>query len=187
VGEAGGSMSDRLWAPWRMAYILEASGKKPAGCIFCDLPAEGEDRRRENLILTCGERCFVIMNRYPYTNGHLLVVPRAHVAEPSLLDARDHGVLAELLRRSTRLLIQTLDAHGMNLGMNIGRVAGAGIEEHCHYHLVPRWNGDTNFMSAVADARVVSEGLLAGYDRLRGAFADLAPEVERELLGGGAG
>jgi ATP adenylyltransferase len=173
---------ERLWAPWRMTYILaEANKKTKNGCIFCDLPAEGVEAQRENLILSCGSRVFIIMNRYPYNNAHLMVVPRLHLADPSGLPDQDYRLATELLRRTTAALKQAVCPHGVNLGMNLGRTAGAGIDEHCHYHLVPRWDGDTNFMPVVGGAKVISEGLLETYDRLLPFFAELAPRVEEEL------
>ena len=167
-----------------MSYILaEANRREPGGCIFCDLPCDGlADQRRENLILSCGQRAFVIMNRYPYNNAHVMVVPRTHVADPSLLEALDYRVVTELLRRTTAALRQAVRPHGVNLGMNLGRTAGAGIDEHCHYHLVPRWDGDTNFMPVVGGVKVVSEGLMETYDRLLPFIAELAPKVEEELV-----
>lgn len=179
---------DRLWAPWRMVYILEEADKERLGgrarggdCIFCDLPAIGPGHHRDNLILSCGERVFIILNRYPYNNGHLMVVPRRHVADPTELDANDYRLLTELLRRATDALRRAVHPHGINLGMNLGRTAGAGIEQHCHYHLVPRWDGDTNFMPVVGAAKVISEDLWATWDRLHPLFGDLAAEVEKEL------
>ncbi len=172
----------RIWAPWRMVYILaEVDKERREGCIFCDLPAEGEARYRENLILSAGQRCFLILNRYPYNNGHLLVVPRAHVPDPADLSATDYRLLTEVLRRATTALAQATHPHGINLGMNLGRTAGAGIDQHCHYHLVPRWDGDTNFMPVVGDVKVISEGLGATYDRLSPALAGLVERTEQEL------
>lgn len=173
---------ERLWAPWRMPYILsEASKEKREGCIFCDLPAQGPDNFRENLILSCGERSFVIMNRYPYNNGHLLVVPRAHVPDPQLLSDDDYRLVTELLRRATATLWEATGPHAINLGMNLGRTAGAGIDQHCHYHLVPRWDGDTNFMPVVGNVKVISEGLLDTYDRFFPFFKDLAQQTEEAM------
>jgi ATP adenylyltransferase len=180
---------ERIWAPWRMKYILEehvpdatARQERPAdACIFCDLPAEGPDKQKDNLILSCGERAFVIFNRYPYNNGHMMVVPRAHVSDPMALSPRDFRILTELLRRTTDALAGALQCHGINLGMNLGRTAGAGIDKHCHYHLVPRWDGDTNFMPVVGQVKVISEDLWATYDRLLPVIGGLAREVEEEL------
>jgi ATP adenylyltransferase len=171
-----------------MVYILAEAEKERSGgtrhagdCIFCDLPAAGEEHHRENLILSCGERCFIIQNRYPYNNGHLMVVPRCHVADPSELDQRDYQLLTELLRRTTAALRDAVHPHGINLGMNLGRTSGAGIDQHCHYHLVPRWDGDTNFMPVVGGAKVISEDLWTTWDRLHPLMSGLAGEVEEEL------
>ena len=149
---------DRLWAPWRRPYIL-SDHDEPQGCIFCDLPAAGSEHYRDNLILSCGERAFLILNRYPYNNGHVMVVPRAHVADPTALSTSDYRALTELLRRATEALRRTHDPDGINVGMNLGRTAGAGIADHCHYHLVPRWNGDTNFMPVTAEAKIIVQSL----------------------------
>jgi ATP adenylyltransferase len=181
---------DRLYAPWRMPYILsevekeklEAEKKKhDGGCIFCDLPGAGPENYRENLILSCGERAFIILNRYPYNNGHLMVVPRQHVSDPSLLTSDDYQLLSELVRRATQALYRATGPHAINLGMNLGRTAGAGIHEHCHYHLVPRWDGDNNFMPVIANIKVISEGLHATYDRFFDEFSELATGLEAEL------
>ncbi len=107
-----------------------------------------------------------MMNKFPYNNGHLMVIPRAHVADPADLSPVENAATGELLRRTTTLLRSALGAHGFNLGMNLGRVAGAGIDQHCHWHVVPRWNGDTNFMPVTGDVKVLSEHLLGTYDRL---------------------
>jgi ATP adenylyltransferase len=156
-------------------------GRDRRDCIFCDMPAEGEERFRDNLILSCAERCFIVLNRYPYNNGHLMVVPRRHVPDPAELDQRDYQLLTELLRRTTTALCDAVHPHGVNLGMNLGRTAGAGIDRHCHFHLVPRWDGDTNFMPVVGGAKVISEDLWATWDRLRPLMCDLALQVEEEL------
>jgi ATP adenylyltransferase len=163
---------DRLWAPWRMAYIL--SGEERADeCIFCAYPAAGPGAYRRHLILCAAEHAFVMLNKFPYNNGHLMVVPRRHVDDPIQLDAVEHAATCELLRRATDLLRGAVGAQGFNIGMNLGRVAGAGIDRHCHWHIVPRWNGDTNFMPVVGDVKVMSEHLVGTYDRLVGPFAAL--------------
>jgi len=171
-----------LWAPWRMEYIQGAD--KPAGCIFCDLPAEGPERHRKNLILAEAPRAFVILNRFPYAYAHLMVVPRAHVESLDDLDRADFDALWRLVRASVTALREAVRPQGMNLGMNFGRVAGAGIHEHIHVHLVPRWNGDTNFMPVFADVRVMPEHLERTWDRLAPAFAGAAAAA-REDAGGG--
>jgi ATP adenylyltransferase len=145
-----------------MAYV--GGDHPPEGCIFC--PPPDLDRRRA-LVLWESERALVMLNKYPYASGHLLVAPRAHVGHPADLAAEDFGALAEVLRRATRLVREEYAPEGVNLGMNVGRAAGAGVEDHLHWHVVPRWNGDTNFMPLLGDVRVLPEHLEATYDRLR--------------------
>lgn len=165
---------DRLWAPWRMAYIQKASGEQgEQPCIFCAFPAEGPSRFSDNLILCCTRFAFVIMNRFPYGSGHIMVVPTRHGADLMALPAEEYQATCELLRSANQIVCRELHAHGANLGMNLGRVAGAGIDQHAHFHIVPRWNGDTNFMPVVADVKVISEHLQATYDKLRPAFVHL--------------
>jgi ATP adenylyltransferase len=149
-----------LWAPWRLPYL---KGAKPDHCIFC-VGKPADDRRR--YILHRSRSTFVIMNAYPYSNGHLMVAPYEHASD---LDALSPAALAELMV-TTKLAIRVLQAvytpQGFNVGINLGKAAGAGIEEHLHVHIVPRWNGDTNFMSTVADLRVIPEDLRHAYDQL---------------------
>ena len=137
---------EQLWAPWRMELIANAGAQ--SGCIFCDLPRAKNDR--ENLILGRTPHTFAILNRYPYNNGHLMVVPRSHNADLVSLPREEHEELAEMVRVATRLVGQAYHAQGYNLGMNLGPAAGAGIAEHVHWHVVPRWTGDTNFMEVLA-------------------------------------
>lgn len=163
-----------LFAPWRMAYILQgAETPAPEVCIFCARPAEGPSRFSANLILCATEHAFVIMNKYPYQNGHLLVIPRAHVSDPSELDAATFAATAELLRQATAATRAALHPDGFNIGMNLGRVAGAGIDQHCHYHIVPRWHGDHNFMPVLAETRSIGEHLEATYAKLLPHFTAL--------------
>jgi len=157
---------DRLWAPWRMELI--AKGDAKAGCIFCDLPRSQDDR--ENLILGRTQHTFAILNRFPYNNGHLMVVPRAHKSDLLSLPAAEYGELAQMLRVATDLVGRAYAADGYNLGMNLGRVAGAGIADHLHWHVVPRWGGDTNFMPVLGETKVMIEHLSASWDRLRPLF-----------------
>jgi len=156
-----------------MAYI-EAGSEKPAECIFCAFPAAGPEHHREHLILVALPLAFVIMNRFPYGHAHVMVVPRRHVADPIDLSKEEYAAGTELVRRVTAILREQVVAHGFNVGMNLGRVAGAGIADHCHWHVVPRWNGDTNFMPTLAETRVMSQHLLDTYDKLAPAFAALA-------------
>jgi ATP adenylyltransferase len=159
---------ETLWAPWRMEYIL---GPKDQGCIFCTKPRETDPRAA--LILAGTRDSIVMMNRFPYANGHLMVAPRRHTADLCSMSAGEHADLAETLRRTIGLLNESLRPEGMNVGMNLGRCGGAGFEEHLHWHIVPRWLGDTNFMPLLAEVRVIPEHLEALYDRLRPAFAKL--------------
>jgi ATP adenylyltransferase len=162
-----------LWAPWRMVYVGGAAAA-PSGCLFC--PGQGTDRRA-GLILWEGPQALVMLNKYPYASGHLLVAPRAHVAQPTALPAADFAALCEVLQRAVRLVQEVYRPEGMNLGMNLGRSGGAGIDGHIHWHVVPRWNGDTNFMSVVGDVRVMPEHLEQTYERL---------QARRDLLEGSA-
>ncbi len=159
-----------LWAPWRMEYIL---GEKEKGCIFCTRIKQTTDR--ENLILARGEFCFVIMNRYPYNNGHLMVVPLRHVDDLTRLDAHESQDLMRWLQISIRALGRALQPQGYNVGVNLGKVAGAGVDDHLHFHIVPRWDADTNFMPVISDTKIVSEGLFATFDKLKKAFVELIP------------
>lgn len=147
---------ERLWAPWRIEYIMSVD-KKKEGCIFCDLPKETTDKK--NLIVYREELCFVILNKYPYNNGHIMVVPYEHKSD--LLDLSDQILLnvQQVIKRSVQVLKDSMNPHGFNIGLNIGRPAGAGIDEHIHYHIVPRWNGDTNCMPVLTNTKVVSEAL----------------------------
>ncbi len=162
-------MDRPLWAPWRMEFI---AGEKPAGCIFCTFPAEeGEEADRRNLIVHRAPRSFTILNRYPYNNGHVMVVPRAHVARLEDLGEADWADLQAELRRATAAVRAAYQPGGMNVGMNLGQVAGAGIADHLHWHVVPRWGGDTNFMPVLADVKVMIEHLDESWRRIRAAFA----------------
>lgn len=164
---------DRLWAPWRIDYILQ---EKPQGCIFCEKPAQ--DRDRENLILHRGTGCFVIMNFYPYNNGHIMVVPYRHLADLSALTAAEQSEMILWLGRCTTLLKETMRADGFNIGMNLGKIAGAGIDDHLHFHIVPRWNGDSNFMPVTGNAKVLSQGLSESWDMLKPKFAAIKDRPE---------
>lgn len=162
---------DTLWAPWRMEFI---GGEKPKGCIFCLFPEEtGAEADRRNLIVARSERSFVILNRYPYNNGHVMVIPRRHTADFASLDARESEDLHLLLQDSARAIRDAYQPQGMNLGMNLGGVAGAGIADHLHYHVVPRWGGDTNFMPVIAQTKVMIEHLQTSYHKLLAAFKAL--------------
>lgn len=150
-----------LWAPWRLEYVR---GPKASGCVFCQ--AVGQDRDRDNLIVHRGEYVFVILNRYPYTAGHLMVTPVRHVASPEDLSPAESAELWSTLTRCKRALDEELSPQGYNVGLNIGKAAGAGVADHLHLHVVPRWVGDTNFMPVVGDVGVVSQHLLEVHDAL---------------------
>ncbi len=154
-------MTATLWAPWRMAYI---GGPRSDGCLLCDLPRENKDR--ESLILHRGPRTYVVMNRYPYNNGHLMIVPYRHCADLGEISSEDSLELMHESQRATRILRRLFGAEGFNVGMNLGRAAGAGIAEHVHVHVVPRWVGDTNFMPVLADTKVMPDYLEATYEKL---------------------
>jgi len=159
---------ERLWAPWRMKYL---TAEKAGGCIFCEKAAESRDR--ENLILWRGENGFILLNLYPYNNGHLMVAPYQHV--PSIEDLSP-TVLADvmsLVQKSLAILRAAMHPQAFNVGLNIGAVAGAGIVEHVHIHVVPRWQGDTNFMPVLAETRVVPDFLENTYDLLNKALCEL--------------
>jgi ATP adenylyltransferase len=158
---------DYLWTPWRYRYI--ADGPREDRCIFCDAVAANDDKKF--LIVLRGEKNFVILNLYPYTSGHVMVVPYAHVADFSTAEP---DTLAEMMRLAQRVqvaLAKTYNPQGYNLGMNLGRAAGAGITQHLHLHVLPRWSGDANFMTVVGETRVEPEELSTTYERLRTALA----------------
>ncbi len=160
----------KLWAPWRIEYII---GPKEPGCIFCNRVNRNQDR--EDLILFRGKRAFVIMNKYPYNNGHLMIVPYKHTSALEELDQEDVLELHQLLVFSQKNLQALMNPQGFNIGLNIGQCAGAGIKEHLHYHIVPRWNGDVNFMPVFSDTKVINEFLLETYNKLKKYF-EISPE-----------
>jgi len=150
-----------LWAPWRMEYIKSG---KTEGCIFCLKPRENRDK--ENLILYRGEKSFIILNRYPYNNGHLMVAPYRHLSELEMLDRDEMTEIMMLLSKSIVALKKEYNPNGFNVGVNIGRAAGAGIEDHIHFHVVPRWVGDTNYMPVLSETKVLPQLLQETYEKL---------------------
>ncbi len=160
---------ERIWAPWRLEYIRN---DPPAeGCFLCrGWEARGEERA--HLLLARGERAFVIVNRYPYNGGHIMVAPVRHVGEMQEVDAEEAAEIWRLAVVSKSVLEESMNAGGVNLGINQGRCAGAGVLDHLHVHLVPRWNGDTNFMPVLADAKVIPQGLESLWEQLRAAFVE---------------
>ncbi|MGD0916214.1 MAG: HIT domain-containing protein [Thermodesulfobacteriota bacterium] len=157
-----------LWAPWRIDYILE---KKQKGCIFCNKLSEKRDQA--NLILYQGKHTFVMMNKFPYNNGHVMVVPKCHCPDLEQLDDKELRDLFFLLRTSVRILKAMLRPDGFNIGTNIGKVGGAGVDDHIHFHIVPRWIGDTNFMPVLGETKIIPEYLEKTYEKLHAAFMDV--------------
>jgi ATP adenylyltransferase len=156
---------EQIWAPWRIQYI---EMEKAKGCILCGKPKENNDA--PNYILHRGEKNFVILNSYPYNPGHLMVAPYRHVASLEGLTDEELHEHFEIVSRSLKVLRRVFNPAGFNIGINMGRVAGAGIDDHIHTHIVPRWPGDTNFMPVIADVRVVPEALAETYEKLKGEF-----------------
>jgi ATP adenylyltransferase len=166
---------DNLCTPWRLPY-LQGEEPLPDECLFC-LKAQQPDH--EAHIVYRGERCYVVLNRFPYNNGHLMVVPYAHVASLEDLDAEIAGELMALTQLSLAVLREAYQAEGFNLGANLGTAAGAGIEDHVHMHVVPRWAGDTNYMTSVGRTRVIPEWMNQVYERLRPLFERMSSELSR--------
>ncbi|MCW5860674.1 MAG: HIT domain-containing protein [Caldilineales bacterium] len=164
---------ERLYTPWRREYVVNP---KAVDCPFCEYLSQDASHDADNLILLRSERTFIILNRYPYNNGHLMVLPNLHVSD---LEAMDDATQLELMQMTTlakHLLQRTLQPHGFNVGLNLGKAAGAGLADHLHVHIVPRWSGDTNFMPIVANTRILPEWLGETYQRLRATLASiLAP------------
>lgn len=154
-----------LFSPWRSDYI---NLKPPAGCFLCRAAEQKKDKA--NLLLFRGEQSFIIMNRFPYNNGHLMIAPYRHTGDITKLTADEAGEMFALLQQATGILKREMKPEAFNVGMNLGRVAGAGLADHLHVHIVPRWNGDTNFMPVLADTKVISEALDTTWRRLRRRF-----------------
>lgn len=159
----------RIWSPWRHSYVTRS--EEPAGCVFCMATTIGEGRQ---LIVHEGRLAYVILNKFPYNAGHLMVVPQRHVAQLALLEKEELTEMATLTQLCERVLNEAYAPQGINVGMNLGRPAGAGIVDHLHIHLVPRWNGDTNFMTVVGEVRVLPEELPQTAERLRPLFQKLS-------------
>lgn len=160
----------RLWTPWRMAYLKAPKRSNLNGCIFCSKIRTSDSQDRDNLVLWRGERAFVMLNLFPYSNGHLMVAPYQHTGELEALDSETLKEMMLLVGKSIRALRRTMGPEGFNIGANLGHVAGAGVADHVHIHIVPRWGGDTNFMPVLADVRVIPELFPQTYDGLLAAF-----------------
>lgn len=152
---------DIIWAPWRMKYIM---GEKEKNCLFCRVAKEKKDRK--NYLLFRGKKCFIILNTFPYNNGHLMVTPYRHLANLGDLNREELSELMGLVSKSVGWLKKALAPEGFNIGMNLGKIAGAGIEDHLHIHVVPRWSGDSNFMPTIAQVKVIPELLNNTYRKL---------------------
>ena len=161
---------EQLWAPWRMEYILQ---DKPGGCFLCDILAGTDDR--ETLVLKRGRYCAIVMNRYPYNNGHLLVFPFRHASALADFSGAERLEIMDLLDQAVAALTRVAAPQGFNVGINLGKVAGAGLEEHLHVHVVPRWEGDTNFMPVTADVRVIPQALHELWEQLYPVFNEGPP------------
>lgn len=158
----------RLWAPWRMEYILDENKHK--SCLFCDMLEEGRTKDKKNLILYRGKHCFVLLNRYPYNSGHLMVLPYIHTPT---FDGLSDKVLLDFIKtvdKSVSILKKVLRPDGFNMGLNFGKIAGAGLEQHMHLHVVPRWTGDTDSMPIISETRVMPEHLKKTYSKLKSFF-----------------
>ena len=170
-------MAEALWAPWRMEYIQR---DKDTPCIFCDFASAPREAYRAKLVLVVQEHALVCLNRYPFAACHLLVAPRRHLADLGDLAPEEYDSMMRLVRVAVARVQRATGPHGMNVGLNLGRAAGAGIADHLHAHVVPRWAGDTNFMPVVADTRVMPEYLDASWQRLLSFFADVPGEHPAE-------
>jgi ATP adenylyltransferase len=162
---------DHLWSPWRLAYITGQASAE--GCVFCSALS---DASAQPLIVHRGRACFVILNLFPYNNGHLMVIPNRHIASLAAATAEELSELIALTRAAELALTETYEPHGLNMGINLGKPAGAGILDHVHMHVVPRWNGDTNFMTVVGRTRVLPEELPETAEKLRPVFARLTAD-----------
>ncbi len=171
---------DRIWAPWRKAYI-RPKARKEKGCLFCRLLAEGRDAA--NYILKRTHSSFAVLNIYPYNNGHTMIIPRRHVDSLHALSDREKLDWLALYDETLAALKKTLKPHGFNVGINVGRVGGAGVPHHLHLHVVPRWKGDMNFMPVIAETKVISESLDSVYHALRGNFKAVSGSRGRKRSG----
>lgn len=160
-----------LWAPWRSKYVENVD--QQSGCFLCEAISQPEEKLRDYLVLYRGEKAFVIFNKYPYNAGHLMVSPIEHIGDYLLLDNDTVMEMHKLIKVCIRVIREVMKPHGINMGYNLGRAAGAGLEGHIHLHLVPRWFGDTNFMNTLADVKVISQDLYELYDRMKPTFERL--------------
>jgi ATP adenylyltransferase len=177
----GALAMDYLWSPWRYQYIAQVTEGQQVACVFCHELERGDDEKA--LIIWRGAKSFIILNRFPYTSGHVMIVPYAHVAELQLCDAETTSEMMELTKRMETALFTLYKPDGTNLGMNLGKAAGAGITGHLHLHVLPRWFGDTNFMTVIGETRVHPEELAITYQRLRTALTSVANSASDDKSG----
>jgi ATP adenylyltransferase len=164
---------EKLWSPWRSKYIESfKSDASKSKCIFCEM-LELNPNDKDNLLIDNGELTFTVLNLYPYNNGHLMIVPKSHTSEFSGLKPDEISECFQKLQLAERALRKTMNPHGFNIGANIGRVAGAGIEDHIHFHIVPRWNGDSNFMPVIGDVKVISQVLAQTKSNLHNSYTEI--------------
>ena len=166
---------NKLWAPWRMEYIKREIANESESCFLCDKP-NSEDSEK-NLILLKGKLTFVVMNLYPYNNSHLMICPYRHISDFTALSKEERSESQEVISGCIKILTKHMKPEGFNVGLNIGKAGGAGIEEHLHWHLVPRWIGDTNFMPVLGNTKVIMEGLTDSYRKLQPDFADFEKSI----------
>jgi ATP adenylyltransferase len=169
-----GGIVERLWRPWRIKYIRDIESIRDEGCIFCTKPESSDDR--QSLILYRGEKAYIMMNLFPYNTGHVMVSPYRHLGEFEDLDDEERKELMDLATLAVKAIKRAMEPQAFNLGMNLGKVAGAGFHEHLHMHVVPRWLGDTNFMPVVAKAKVLPESIEEKSDRLRSSVEEILSE-----------
>lgn len=164
-----------LWAPWRYQYLRNPH-PRPSACIFC-FPTLSAAERKQRLVLYDGAQALIMLNRFPYNNGHVMVAPRRHLASPELLTREERTLVSELIAASVERLRGALKPAGFNVGANLGRSAGAGFADHLHWHIVPRWEGDTNFMPVLGSTRVLSQSLASSFKTLAPLFKAIAPQI----------
>lgn len=169
------SQMERLWAPWRMQYILNGNKNTSDSCVFCTLPADSNDE--ENLILYRGKLCFIILNLFPYNNGHLMVAPYSHVSSLTELSTDELSGMMLAIKTAISALEGAIHPEGFNVGMNLGSAAGAGIPGHVHFHIVPRWDGDTNFMPVLGNTKIINQILSDSYKKIKEALYKTAPFI----------
>ncbi len=167
---------DRLWAPWRSKYVASTAQKKNEACIFCEAIKLSDEK---SYVVFKGKKNFIILNAFPYNPGHIMIAPYRHVGTLEALDAEESAEIMELVKLSLRVLRRVYNPDGFNVGINIGKAAGAGVESHVHIHVVPRWNGDANFMPVIADTKVLPESLDDTYKKVKEAFEE---EVKKSSI-----